>query len=523
MRNRSTKPILCSILATLSLLIPSLSGAERGLHRVTEYGAKADGITLNTSAIQSAIDTAATHGGGTVVIPPGRFLSGTLVLKDHVTLRVEAGAVLLGSTDMRDYPEHIGLIDMIPGVKFSAPLIYAENASFVGIEGHGIIDGQGTRLNFPPLPASNLRPGLIRFNKCRFITLQDIHLTRPARWTLHLRDSEDITVRNIRIESRSNRNNDGIDIDGCERVKIIGCTIDAEDDAIVLKSYRPYTVRDIVVADCILTSWCYAFKIGTETLGNVENVTVSNCTMYESHGIALQSVDGANVRNINISNITMNDCLAVLEIRVGNRLRKYATEETGRIPKKPGKIENVTISNILAHNVADSYDYICGIPGYPIEKITLDNIRIHYKGGEKKSSAYRAVPENGKDYPKWTLFGTLPAYGFFIRHAADINLQSVHLSFEEADQRPALHCEKVSGLSIASSTFQSAPNAAPPIRLLETQNTAIRNCGINGTAHTFVSLEGAGASTTYLENNYLHESTQLYRLEGTTDKPIVRK
>ncbi|MBB5287234.1 polygalacturonase [Rhabdobacter roseus] len=499
-----------------------LASPKKQLFSVKDYGAKGDGTSLDTKAIQATIDAAAGQGGGTVVLPPGKYLSGTIILKDHILLRIEAGAVLLGSTDMKDYPENIVMIDMVPGTTFSAPLVYAERARYVGIEGKGMIDGQGTRLNFPPLPAANYRPGLIRFNYCQFVTMEDIHLTRPARWTVHLRDSEDITIRNISIQSRSNRNNDGIDIDGCQRVKITGCTIDTEDDAIVLKSYRAHTVRDIVVANCILTSWCYAFKIGTETLGNVENVSVSNCVIYESHGIALQSMDGAQVRNVTISNITMNDCFAVLELRLGGRMRVYASEENDVLPTVPGKMENIIITNIQADNVAQSFDYICGIPGYPVEKVVLDNIRIRYKGGGKKEDAYAAIDDKIKDYPKWTLFGTLPSYGFFIRHAQDISISNLHLSVQEPDYRPALHCEKVTGLSVASSSFMGHLQGAPVIRLINTQEATIRHSTSSGPVATFIGIEGAASADTYLDSNYPAKAKQYYQVEKEVLQPKVR-
>ena len=510
-------------LLVVAFILPEYTFAqsESNVFSVKKYGAKGDGKTLDTKAIQAAVDAAAAKGGGIVLLTPGNYISGTIVLKSYVRLRVEAGATLLGSIDMKDYPEHIGLIDMIPGVQFSAPLIYAENASYVGIEGKGTIDGRGTRVNFAPLPASDFRPGLVRFNNCRFVTLEDIHLTRPARWTLHLRESKDVNIKNISISSRSNRNNDGIDIDGCQRVNISGSTIDTEDDAIVLKSYRPGTVRDIVVSNCILTSWCYAFKIGTETLGNVENVTVSNCIIYESHGIALQSMDGAEVSNINISNITMNDCFAVLELRLGGRLRDYSgKKETA--PLRPGKLRNVTISNIQAGNVANSYDYICGIPGYSVENVTLDNIRIHYKGNGTKQEANATVPEQITGYPKWTLFGTLPSYGFYIRHVKGISLNNVNLSFENPDLRPAIYCDKVSDLFISASSFMGDTDGEPLVKLRNTSNAVIQSCFARNKVGVLVGIEGSETERTLLDGNLFFNAKQHFSQGEGVTRPSVR-
>ena len=495
--------------------------SPKGEFFVKNYGAKGDGKRLDTKAIQASIDDASSHGGGTVILSPGTYLSGTIVLKDFITLRVDAGATLLGSIDMKDYPENIGLIDMIPGVKFSAPLIYAENVNYVGIAGKGVVDGQGTRVNFAPLPASNYRPGLVRFNNCRYVTLEDIHLKRPARWTLHLRDSQDIIVRNIFINSRSNRNNDGIDIDGSQRVKITGCTIDTEDDAIVLKSYRSHRVSDIVVSDCILSSYCYAFKIGTETLGDVENVSVTNCLMSESHGIALQTVDGANVSNVNISNIVMNDCFSVLELRLGGRLRNYSEEKEAN-PLKPGTLKNIAITNIQADQVANSYDYICGIPGYAIENVTLDNIRISYKGGEVKDETSGKIPEQVTAYPKWTSFGTLPSYGFYIRHVKGIRLNNIQLSIDKPDRRSALVVDKVSDLVISSSSFKGENGGSPVISLNNTSNAVVQNCSGGNQKASLVAIEGSESKGILLDGNDYSKAQNHYSKGEGVSEPIVR-
>jgi polygalacturonase len=482
----------------------SSSAQDSHFYAIDNYGAKGDAITVNTKSIQSAIDDAAAHGGGVVLFPSGKYVSGTLILKDFVILRIDAGSQLIGSTDMKDYPEQIGLIDMVPGVRFSAPLIYAENVQHAGIDGKGIIDGQGTRKNFAPLPNTNLRPGLIRFKNCRFMSLVDINLRNPARWTVHLRDSEDITIRGISINSTENRNNDGIDIDGSQRVNITGCNINTEDDAIVLKSYSGKTVNNIVVSNCILTSYCYGFKIGTETLGDINNVSVSNCVMYDSHGIALQSVDGADVSNINISNITMQNGTTVLELRLGGRLRSYPQVPKNRIPTKPGKMRNITISNIVADNVEENHDYIVGIPDYPIENLVLDNISISYLGGVTKIDPHKIVPLNIDNYPKWTTFDTLPSYGFFIRDVKGISLNRIHVNFKEKDLRTGIHCENVSGLDISNSAIAGDLQGEPAIRLVNTDNVSIQNCSSINSVNSLIDVKGKSSKGITLTGNKLN-------------------
>lgn len=237
------------------------------IYNVDDFGGIANDQLVDTKAIQEAINKCHENGGGTVYFPAGKYISGSIVLKDNVILRLEVGAVLAGSLNMEDYPKDLGKIEMIPGVFFGGPLIYAENAKYIGIEGKGIIDGRGTRENFEPMPPTNYRPGLIRFKNCQFVSIEDISLVNSARWTLHLRECEDVSVHNIYLNSNVNRNNDGIDVDGCSRVRINSCTLNAEDDAIVLKSYKQAISSDIVIADCIISSTCSAIKIGTETVG----------------------------------------------------------------------------------------------------------------------------------------------------------------------------------------------------------------------------------------------------------------
>ncbi len=470
-----------------------------GIYNVLDYGAKSDGLTLNTDYIQKTIDDAARHGGGIVTFPAGKYLSGSIVLKDFVVLRLEPGAVLLGSTNIKDYPADLGLIEMIPDVFFAGPLIYAENAQHIGIEGKGIIDGQGSRANFEPLPPTNLRPGLIRFRNCRFVTLDGVSLVNSARWTLHLRDCEDVSVRNIYLNSNVNRNNDGIDVDGCRRVKITGCQLNAEDDAIVLKSYKPGIIQDIVIANCILSSTCSALKIGTETVGAFRNICISNCVIFGSRGIDLYTVDGADVDNITISNITMRDCKSAIQLRLGARLTPYAIPKDQR-PKQAGHLRNIMISNLLAMNVEESQDFISGIPGHDIENVVLSDIYISYKGGGTREQALREIPEEITKYPKIGMFGDLPSYGFFIRHVDGIRLRNIRLSVSEEDLRPAIVCNDVTNLEVAGSCFSGNENGEAVIRLNHVNGGILKENRVDGTAKTFFRVQGNSRSIILKEN-----------------------
>jgi polygalacturonase len=427
----------------------------QAVYSVRDFGAKGNGKTVDTKAIQAAIDKAASTGGGVVLFPPGQYVSGSIILKDYITLRFENGSILLGSTHIKDYPADLGVIYLADPYVWRGPLIYAENVRYIGLEGIGIIDGRGTRENFPPFPREEPRPGLIRFTNCQFVTVRDVTMRNPACWTFHLRNCEDVNIRDIRLNSYSNRNNDGIDVDGCRRVSITGCNIRSEDDAIVLKSFQRDKSCDIVISDCILNSTCSAIKIGTETMGDFENISISNCSIYGSRGINLFSVDGADINGVTISNITMRDTKSAIQLRLGARLRPYQIPKDQQITSA-GRIRNVQISHVQAviaqshasTGVDNSQNFICGIPGHRIENLSLSDIFIELYGNGTTQQSQRAIPEEEKAYPKIGMFGDLPAYGFYVRHVENLRMNNIRFHLLNPDLRPAIVLDDVQEASL---------------------------------------------------------------------------
>ncbi|MDR3218004.1 MAG: hypothetical protein LBU22_03345 [Dysgonamonadaceae bacterium] len=451
--------------------------SQSNIYAVREYGAKGDGQTVDTKAIQAAIDKAAAEGGGIVLFTPGEYVSGSIILKDYVVLRFENGSILLGSLTISDYPEDLGVLKIGEPYVWRGPLIYAENARYIGIEGSGIIDGRGTRDNFPPFPRENHRPGLVRFKDCRFVTVKEVTMRNPACWTFHLRNCEDVIIRDIRLNSNSNRNNDGIDVDGGKRISIIGCNINSEDDAIVLKSFEREKVCDIVIADCILASTCSAIKIGTETVGDFENISISNCVIYGSRGINLFSVDGSDINNVTITNIAMRDTKAAIQLRLGARLRPYNLPKDQQF-SQPGRLRNIRIAHVHAviaqdhasTGVDNSQNFISGVPGHNIENIDLSDISIGFYGNGTAQQAKREIPEEIKAYPKIGMFGDLPAYGFYIRHVQNIRLYNIQFQLLNPDLRSAIVFDDVDGINIADCLLQNSNATAPPISLKNVKN-----------------------------------------------------
>lgn len=441
-------------------VIASLSapGAEsRGPWDAREFGAKADGTTADTAAIQAAVDACAGAGGGTVVLRGGVFLSGTIRLRSHVTLRVENGATLLGSADIGDYPGITPKIEYLYRERFTKSLIYAEGQEHIGLEGGGVIDGQGKL--FPAKKGDDGgRPYLIRFSECRGVRVTGLTLRDSARWLSHYLACENVTIDGVTIHSRIRENRDGMDIDSCDRVRIANCDIYSGDDAIVLKSTAGNPCRRVAVVNCTLSSSASALKLGTESQGGFEDVTFSNCVVYDTRdGISIEEVDGGACERINVSNIVMRDVAVPIFVRLGNR----ANPLPGREKPPVGRMRDIMISNVQASGAAAVGCSVTGIPGHPVENVTLRDIRIRFSGGGSAEDAARQVPEKDASYPKGDMFGMLPAYGFYCRHVNGLRLHNLDLSFEAGDARPAIMAEGVADLDVAGLRAAVGAGAKP--------------------------------------------------------------
>jgi len=422
--------------------------AKTSVFDVREHGAAADGSTLATKSIQRAVDACAAAGGGSVYFPPGRYLSGTIFLKSGVALDLEAGAVLLGSKNLADYPETIQSFRSYTDVYTRKSLIYAEKVENIAIRGRGRIDGQGAAFKGPYL----VRPYMIRVIECRNILVEDVTIVDSPMWVQHYLACDDVVIRGIKVYSNVNSNNDGIDIDCSQRVRISDCDINSGDDAIVLKATANRPCRDVVVTNCTLKTHCNALKLGTESNGGFDNIAVSNCTIFDTRlsGIAVEMVDGGALDRVTFSNIVMTNVGAPIFVRLGNRARPFL--ENGPKPGM-GSLRNVVISNVQATGAGKVGCSITGLVGHPAEDITLDNIRLSFVGGGTAADAQRKIEEVAEKYPEFAMFGTLPAYGFYCRHVRNLTLRNVETRFESPDQRPGLVTDDVAGLRVIDSIF----------------------------------------------------------------------
>lgn len=427
---------------------------------VRKFGAMNDTTRLSTHAINRAIESCAENGGGRVIIPSGNYKSGTIILRNNVELYLEKGATLYASTQHKDFPRQeqpLYRSQKDPGGWYA--LIYAENAENIGISGEGTIDGNGAgQMSRPECLGGDRdgRPRNILLISCKKIKVEGLSMRNAGIWNQHYLNCEDLFISKLQVYNHSNRNNDGLDIDGCRRVSVADCVIDSDDDGIVLKSTGSAGCEDVSITNCIISSYTNAIKIGTETTGRFNNIHVSDCTVRPSRSttpsifgftnmgitaISLEMVDGGILENVNINNIVIEGTLCPIYIRLANRARKHYEEA----PEPPlGQMRNIVISDITAYNTGNYSSSITGIAKSKIENVVLKNIRQVNRGrilaGDYINS-YKLVKEEEKSYPEPTVWGNLPSYGFFVKHVKNILFQNISLKSEYPDPRfPFIAC-----------------------------------------------------------------------------------
>ncbi len=406
-----------------------------GVHDVREYGARGDGTAADGTAMQAAIDACSAAGGGVVRVPPGRYVTGTLQLRDGVTFRVEAGAAVLGSTDIADYDPEIAAFVDGTGVRRGDALICARDAVDVAVEGSGVIDGRGAGFR-------ERRPMLLRFLQCRGVRVSGVTLKDAAAWVHHYLRCEDVRIHAVTVRSRCNKNNDGLNLDGCRRVRVSDCHFSSGDDALTLKSTSPARCEDVVITNCLLNSDCNGLKFGTESIGGFRNVSITNCVVYDTRlcGITVATVDGGDLEDVVISNITMRNVGAAFFLRRGRRA--YHLPE-GTEDRPVGILRGVVLKNIQARGVDPTGSSILGLPEAPVEDVVLEGIRIVSNGGGTAEDAAREVPRQPARYPQYEQWGTLPAWALYCRDVRGLRVRDFLCECAGEDARPAVVCEGI--------------------------------------------------------------------------------
>lgn len=427
---------------------------------VQQYGAQADGCTSNTTALQRAIDACGDAGGGTLLFPPGRYVTGTLVLRDRVHLHLEAGAVLLGSTRLDAYP----LYDP-PPVRFSEDqeglrtLLFAHGVSDIRLTGAGTIDGRGPDIERP----SGMRAGLPRniwFAKCCGVRVEGLRLRHSGFWMQHYLKCTGVRLHGLQVYNHGSCNNDGCDIDCCRDVVVSDCTIDSHDDALCMKSGNDRPTENVVISNCLTRTHCNHIKTGTESNGGFRNITITNIQMVPSTvrqsdpntggadyrgacGIALGCVDGGMLENISVSHVQMDRTRVPFFVKFGDRGQPIHGTDT-RLPVQCAR--GIRLSDITARCAGPTGGYIMGLPEAPVRDVRIERCELEFEGGGNADAAEAAVPLKRDCYPSCDAFGMLPAYGLFVRDARKVTLHGLGLHTRTPDARPGLRWERVRGM-----------------------------------------------------------------------------
>lgn len=507
---------------TFTMLLATVAGAAERAHNILDFGAKPDGATLCTAAIQKAIDRCAADGGGTVRLPDGSWLTGTVFLRSGVTLQLDAGCTLLGSTNRVDYL-HLRRDDPPDASPTVHDLIVGDKLERIAIRGAGRIDGNGSVWRDP----KGKRPKAIMLNGCRDVLVEGIRIESTGSWAQHYRNCDRVTLRGLTVFNHASFNNDGLDVDSCRDVTITGCEIDSDDDALCLKSTSTLPCENVTIRDCKVSSHCNGIKMGTESGGGFLNINISRCAVSSPKrskvvygrqrglaGVALEVVDGGRMDRVSVSDVTIEGVSVPIFIRLGNRARVYKPATT-----KPGvgTLQNITLRNIVARGCSTIGCSITGLPDHPVRNVTLENIQLGFEGGEGKNALAKPVQERPTSYPESTMFGTLPAWGLYCRHARGLSFRNVQLRAERPDLRHAFVCDDVEDVTLDKLDAQFSAGAAPLIRLVQTKNFLLCDSRPDAPGGTLLSLEGSESKWIKLRGNDLSHIGKL--VEMSADVP----
>jgi hypothetical protein len=507
------KTILTLLAALLLAPLAALQAADPKVYDILAHGAKGDGTTMNTQAIQQALDDCHDAGGGVVSVPKGVFLTGSLRLKSGVALRIEKDAILRGSPKIADYTVETAELDWIEvqerlnmfktfNVQHRPALIYAEDADQVRLEGSGVIDGQGGVASkiFPNKDDPQRRiPILIRFERCRDVRLSGLTLIDPAMFTTFFARCTDIQIEGVTVRSRtSTAYGNAFNIAGSRHVSIKDCDADCKDDCITLMNFHPdWPNEDIDISGCRLTTdWC-AIRIGAESFGATRRLTMRDCTFTDCQGgIKIEASGGQTHEDLSFSNIEMTKVCQPIMV-LASRFAFSKHHQTRRPPI--GHIRNVRFEHIKAV-VGDGgvtlstwrhgapYKRFCSAvvsgPGSRIEDISFSDIDITFPGGGTAEQASRLdVGEllEAFEYLKWAVpfDGELPASALYLRHVKGVSLENVRFAVDNPDARAFIAGDDIQGLTLQGVVGRAPAPVAGLAKFADAKNVTDRDCRVD--------------------------------------------
>ena len=521
--------------------LPTNDTDDRGsrVYNIRKFGAKGDGTTLDTAAVQAAINACEGDGGGTVLVPAGTFLIGTIELKSNITLHIAAAGKLLGSADGRSYQA----VDAIPlsgdaTLKDgNCALIFAVNAKNVAIEGPGTIDGQGAQFYSPvrgtPPPSGlgdDQRPYHILVYRCENLSVRNITLLDSAYHSVRVIQSKRVHMDRIYIHNRVNINNDGFHFISAEYVTVSNCILKCQDDACAMFGSCKY----IMVTNCSFSTRWSVFRFGG---GHAENILVSNCLLWEVDGcpIKFQGDPGSRFENMSFSNLILKDVTGPISISIGGRLPP-PNEETpvvvrnisfsniqGTVTSHPAPLSESTFTEGREMSRYPGEDKACivlnSVSGSVLESISFDNIHITFEGGgTSEDAARRDLPEVFGEYFE---LGTLPAYGLYARNARGITLHNVRFQLDTTDLRPAIILDHVEDVAMNGLSVDGNSEAESVLRFIDSKQILLTATRVLTPSSVFLQLEGAANEGIIIEGGDLSKAASPVTFKnGATQKAM---
>ncbi|WEA01135.1 glycoside hydrolase family 28 protein [Mucilaginibacter sp. SJ] len=522
-----------------SLTRVKTSGNDIGarVYNIRDFGAKGDGKSLDTAAVQAAIDTCNKEQGGTVMVPAGVFVIGTVELKSNVTLHIAAQGKLLGTADGRQYracdtiPLDIGWT-MNDG---NVGLIFAVNADNITIEGNGIIDGQGAQFRsdtkgvLPPAGITgNHRPYHLLFYQCKNLTVRNISLINSAYHSVRVCLCSYVKMEGLFIRGKVVHNNDGFHFIGSTYVHVTNCDVQCQDDACALFG----SCKFVTVSDCSFSTRWSVFRFGG---GEAENITVSNCLIYETYGcpIKMRCSPGSRFENISFSNLVMKDVTGPISIGLG--IQKSSVNKT---TDTPGIIRNISFNNIQATVVkpvplrdsefASKYNpgeiFSCvtlnAMDDVFLENISFDNVHITFPGGgTTEQAAVRDVPKVAGEYYE---IGIPPAYGMYARNVQGLSLHNIRFATASPDQRPALILDNVEDATINGLSAQGQKSAESLLRFINTRDVLVSALRVLTPVTNLLQAEGKECANIKIEGGDLSKADKALVLTSGVSAQAVR-
>lgn len=519
-------------------------------YNVRDFGAKGDGSTLDTAALQAAIDACAADEGGTVLIPAGTFLTGTVELKSNVTLHVAAAGKLLGSGKGSDYHA----VDAIPLHGDSTledgnwALLFAVNAMNITIEGPGIIDGQGAQFHSlvrgTPPPSGmggRRRPYHMLFYRCQNLRVRDLDLVDSAYHSVRVIQCKRVLMDGLYIHNRVNGNNDGFHFISAEHVAVSNCTVVSLDDACALFG----SCRDVAVTNSYFSTRWSVFRIGG---GKASNIAVSNCVLHQVYGcpIKFHGTPGSRFENMTFSNLVFDDVTGPIHFSLGPRTRRKPN--TGPTPmdalpedtnEPPAVARNISFSNIhgtvttdpqqmeettlTSHaNPGEKHSCIAlsAVGGATIERISFENIHLTFGGGgTAEDAARRDLPEIAGEY---FMLGPMPAYGFYARNARAITLSNIRFETATPDVRPALILDRVVDATLSGLNIEGNANAESCLRFQNAQQVLITAPRLLDRARVYLQVEGKESTRIVLDGGDVSSASQPLTFRDGAQMSAVR-